>query len=848
MEKDKVKRVIIAKKKRINFNNPNLGVVHPLAESVGDYYQILNTENFCETGEVFITGNYQAHIDEKFSDEEIFKITVHESLHVSNSITEGSENNASRCKYVASGFEVEPLKPKDIAHIIDVSELPNPNERFIESEFLPSTPYIYIQDESLVCYGPFKWDKGDSGFLIKFIDAPFPVSRSLPKSHVFKFDKSNFLNCVFEGDEFSFIFNMNDIHNKADFFDFSSDEDVVKYFIQQASECGFKVEKIQLQSLESAFKRSTKSPFKSPLFRRNFDRLESIVKDYESGRDQIVDGVVKFFRSDVGSEIVGAYVSKNEEKYLDFIKQKHKAEIEKSTQQKKADYELLSAKHNSLNAEVNKLSKDLERLKEQKELGSEEDYLEKGRKIDENLKIKIDEISNLQREIDLLSQKYKFLKTLSDVEKEVEEKKQDMKFLNKHIVELEANQKTLQAQINEDMQKKVVELKPYVDAINGAFVVGNANVPDIFLHVKGFKAKNISKIDRQTSVIDSIFSEVKSKSPNRKISKVDIANMLLCTQQSFIVFLAGLPGVGKTSFSRLFVDAQGLRNRFREVSVSRGWTGQKDLIGFYNPLANRFQPSQSGLYPFLMALHEESKKDPKNPAMAYVLLDEANLSPIEHYWASFMGMTDSRTNMSIQLGQDAICVPDQLRFIATINYDSTTEPLSPRVIDRAPIIVVDSYGVGDNDSIEDLLCDIPISSKDLDELFGCLSEADFDDLEDEVFRLIQKILSHSNKDLGRPIHLSARKTNAIKQYCSQARAIMRHLHLNQDDSELVALDFAVLQFVLPQIRGNGIKFKKRLDSLLQVLQDHRLTDSAKYLERMISYGEDELNTYDFFCW
>jgi predicted nucleic acid-binding Zn-ribbon protein len=845
---DKVKRVIIAKKKRINFNNPNLGVVHPLAESIGDYYQTLSTENFCETGEVFITGSYQTHIDDKFSDEEIFKITVHESLHVSNSISEGNENNASKCKYVANGFEVESLKPKDIAHVISVSGLPDPNRRFIELEFLPSTPYIYLQDESLICYGPFKWIKEDGGFLIQFIDAPFPVYRNLPKSHVFKFDKQSFLNCIFEGDDISFVVNMNDIHNKAEFYDYSCDEDVVKYFIQQASECGFKVEKIQLQSLESAFKRSPKAPFKNPLFRKNFERLEGVVKDFESNRDQIVDGVVKFFKSDVGLEIVGAYVSKNEEKYLDFIKQKHKAEIEKSTQQKKVDYELLSAKHNNLNAEINKLSKDLERLKEQKEIGSEEDYLEKDKKIDENLKIKIDEISNLQREIDLLSQKYKSLKTLSDVEKEVEEKKQDMKFLNRHIVELEANKKTLQAQINEDMQKKVVELKPYVDAINGAFIVGNANTPDVFLDIKGFKEKNISKIDRQTSVIDSIFSEVKRKSPNRQISKVDIANMLLCTQQSFIVFLAGLPGVGKTSFSRLFVDAQGLKNRFREVSVSRGWTGQKDLIGFYNPLANRFQPSQSGLYPFLMALHEESKKDPKNHAMAYVLLDEANLSPIEHYWASFMGMTDSRTNMSIQLGQDVICVPDQLRFIATINYDSTTEPLSPRVIDRAPIIVVDSYGGGDSDNVEELLCDIPISSKDLEDLFGCLSEADFDDLEDEVFLLIQNILSHSNKDLGRPIHLSARKTNAIKQYCSQARAIMRHLHLNQDDSELVALDFAVLQFVLPQIRGNGAKFKKRLDSLLKVLQDNRLVDSANYLERMISYGEDELHTYDFFCW
>ena len=213
-----------------------------------------------------------------------------------------------------------------------------------------------------------------------------------------------------------------------------------------------------------------------------------------------------------------------------------------------------------------------------------------------------------------------------------------------------------------------------------------------------------------------------------------------------------------------------------------------------------------------------------------------------------MGMTDSRTNMSIQLGQDVICVPDQLRFIATINYDSTTEPLSPRVIDRAPIIVVDTYGIGDNDSIEELICEVPISSKDLDELFGCLSKADFDDSEVEVFKPIEDVLSQSNKDFGRPVHLSARKINAIKQYCSQARDIMRHLHLNQDDSELVALDLAVLQFVLPQIRGNGAKFKKRLDSLLKVLQDNRLVESAKYLERMISYGEDELHTYDFFCW
>ncbi len=74
--------------------------------------------------------------------------------------------------------------------------------------------------------------------------------------------------------------------------------------------------------------------------------------------------------------------------------------------------------------------------------------------------------------------------------------------------------------------------------------------------------------------------------------------------------------------------------------------------------------------------------------MAYILLDEANLSPIEHYWSAFMGMTDGEGERSLMLGQDRMQIPETLRFLATINYDGTTEPLSPRVVDRAPIIVL----------------------------------------------------------------------------------------------------------------------------------------------------------------
>src|SRR5699024_2312845 len=82
-----------------------------------------------------------------------------------------------------------------------------------------------------------------------------------------------------------------------------------------------------------------------------------------------------------------------------------------------------------------------------------------------------------------------------------------------------------------------------------------------------------------------------------------------------------------------------------------------------------------------------------NSPMAFIILDEANLSPIEHYWSTFYNLTDSiatQSNLlSISLGNNLnLEFANNLRFIATINYDQTTENLSPRVIDRANIIQI----------------------------------------------------------------------------------------------------------------------------------------------------------------
>lgn len=853
---EKSKRTIIVQKKRANFNNPNLGKLTAVAENIDNYYIPLDVHNFCDTGEVFVAGNYQVDIDDKFREREFFKAKIHESQTYNDYASESDLTN--KCKFKTYGSEIERLSPKELVEVITVSQIPDANDRIIMADnFLPGTTYIYLQDDNLNCYGPFSWEALEGAFRIKFIEAPYAASKRLANNYsVFKFDLSRFTNCYFEFDDCAYIYNMVEIHNKAESYDYSSDEDIIKFFIQQANECGLRNERLQLSMLDAALKRNPRSLAKGPIYKKNWERLSEIVSEDENVRNAILEEITKFFKGSVGQDLLNSYVLKNEDKYLEVLKRSRQEEIEKSIQVVITQLSNLEQQKQNLSIELKNINIQIE---ENKEISSHKEDLNRvefAKNLDEELFKKSEQLNKIEKRIEEIRSQYEELETYHSLQEEIAKKQSEVDTLYNQKNRLEKMQEDLLEKISiskDKLQEKFMDLKPFVDAINGTFVSKEVKLPEIYIPVKQLDLTNKpSKIDKQLIVVDSILSKMKEHDENRVVQPLDLVNLLICTQQSFVTFLAGLPGVGKTSLSRLFVDGQGVSTRFKEVSVSRGWTSQKDLIGFFNPLANRFQPSQTGLYEFFHALSEETKKKHKDNAMAYILLDEANLSPIEHYWAAFMGMTDSNKNMELKLGQDSVKIPKYLRFLATINYDSTTEPLSPRVIDRAPIIILDnSYNDSEfKNSFENSISDLPLSSNILDELFGNANvNLQFDETEESVFNRIINELQSTMRDSGRPIHMSARKENSIRQYCSQGRAVMRHLNIiDEDNSDLIALDFAVLQFVLPQIRGNGVKFKSRLVSLLNVLNEHKLRRSANYLDKMIKYGEDELHTYDFFCW
>ena len=214
-----------------------------------------------------------------------------------------------------------------------------------------------------------------------------------------------------------------------------------------------------------------------------------------------------------------------------------------------------------------------------------------------------------------------------------------------------------------------------------------------------------------------------------------------------------------------------------------------------------------------------------------------------------MGLTDPKESKKLTLGDNQIQIPENLRFIATVNYDSTTEYLSPRLIDRSPIIVLEPNSITaglDKDIDEEYALEMPIPYEIMEKCFGRTKNTpEFVENEHRIYERIRKVLEERNSELGKPIIISSRKEIAIRQYCNKARPLMRESSI---DDKLSALDYAVLQMILPLLRGHGRNFSKRLSLLREVLSEEELDRSVNYLDTVISNGNADLNTYDFFCW
>lgn len=353
-----------------------------------------------------------------------------------------------------------------------------------------------------------------------------------------------------------------------------------------------------------------------------------------------------------------------------------------------------------------------------------------------------------------------------------------------------------------------------------------------------------SQIVEPTDLVKFLHQELTQKA-NRTLTMNDVANLLICLSQGFLTMLAGDPGTGKTSLVELLSRMLGLTDpyhmRFSEIAVEKGWSSRRDLIGYYNPLTKSFDAANKSLFSALDTLNVEATNGIADfPYL--VLLDEANLSQMEHYWADFMGLCDlDKQSRKISLSEDyEFLLPETLRFVGTINLDHTTESLSPRLIDRSWIIKLQAVDLDIDDYVEPQInAHYPMvrysAFKKLRD-FGLATNAKLDTAISEKFNRIRSIFQ--NVGIG----FSPRILGMIKRYCLAANEIM-----DTSDNSYIALDYAIAQKVLPMIDGYGEPYQKMLDELLKECDQNTMPKCYGLLKSIQNKGFNNMQYYQFFA-
>lgn len=725
--------------------------------------------------------------------------------------------------------KIQDIKELDEENIYEILKLPEgihinefkiKNERLLRGILRPVSNNILIESKNKL-YGPFNW---------RMIENGIDVILTSGKYYVFEYDEKIYENDIYflpaerTYDENKRIIRSNSIFNGQPSFDFIDDNSLKDLFSKwlgtsrkDKNVIRNKIKEIDEIDCTNERKKRIEKMFKS------LDLVDDMIDDLLIN---ILDDKVKI--EQLVSKIINNtnYFKKIEQKLM---KDNDYLNLLKEIDNKKIEKEDLLAEIEEINKNMNnKLEKDPNKKKD--------------KLVDENIKLE-----NYNKE---LEEKIKTLKEEKKVTEEYIELKQK-------IIEIKKEHETT-SRMKGDLEDEIYNITSRIrkEIINTPI---NGMIASKMLSVASeYEKDNKSTLEvnvAQKSLIKDFYNEsneklishvyhiITKKAHRDNFTRNDIINILICVSQGFLTIFAGKPGTGKTSLCEILARTLGIYRedkfkRYTEVSVEKGWTSKRDFIGYYNPLTKKFDKNNINLFNAFTTLDKEARMK-INDFPYFILLDEANLSSMEHYWADFMNVCDfDKKERCINLSEEHnFKISNTLRFLATINYDHTTEVLSPRLLDRGWIILL-------NDTIKDLT---EIEEYEFNEIlpmvsYDALIETFSADKERSIrIEFKQKLLEIQDLFLNIGVPISTRVLKAIKQYCIAGESLF-------DDSEnsYVALDYAVSQKILPLISGYGESYKNFLLKLQEICDKSTMPKCNEIIKNIIRNGENNMLYYQFF--
>jgi len=276
----------------------------------------------------------------------------------------------------------------------------------------------------------------------------------------------------------------------------------------------------------------------------------------------------------------------------------------------------------------------------------------------ENLK---KEQSNLQQVVEQLEEEEKnSAARLNDVRQEIEHTRNTLFEVKSKYNEFIKYQDFYMGQLNEVIKSKV-ELLKRLDLVDDS----DLNKL-LFNHEKYDDREGHSFSEDFGSDYSTAVAYIQSYLWENKIvyKRSVLEDFFALVKTHDLIILAGDSGSGKTNLVKSFAKAVGGKSVI--VPVKPNWTSAEDLLGYYNPLENKYLSTK-----FLDALIEAQQ----NPDIPYfICLDEMNLARVEYYFADFLSLLEERDEQpEIQLfssSEGEVLASELKNFILLVNETS----------------------------------------------------------------------------------------------------------------------------------------------------------------------------------
>lgn len=746
----------------------------------------------------------------------------------------------------ASSVEFMPLSKHALSgsliQVIDVQEIvdltyPSQNPVHVYSAAaLPQTKLVAIaqgKQGQRKLYGPFETTCTEGTGIQLHASNSYGLCIGVFDEDVFSFsidivdDADNLVTQYLSVDELSAQF-----AKLEDPIDWITDKELLDAMGRVARSCDAHLSKGQVRTLKSEIGKCLDEEAKVPLTPNRRSRLLGLLSTYESW-STLPDAVKDSAIENADPQQLAEYVLSNEHFRAFYDKALESDQVRQRVEMEKAQYV----------AEVAEASASAQQARE-------------------SLAAVKDELKRFDGELD--ERRRRFEEEMASHVKTVQEERNallgEVRSLEEQKSRLEQGKESVQRQIDglldgfrndETLIGKVLEnaaLKQVVSSVggvsNGEFIAENSQPTDFAPAL--LKPINGSSSDPKV-LLDSLVQRI-DECYGRDMDKNDVANVLICLTQSYITTFAGLPGTGKTSLVNILAEILGLKNngakRFVEVPVEKGWTSYKDFIGYYNPFSKTLKKSNPAAFDALALLSNECEQGLSESEVApfLFLLDEANLSSIEHYWSPFLRVCDSFRSGPFELslgGSQSFKVPSYLRFIATVNFDHTTEELSPRFLDRSWVVTLDPQALDFEDLDEPLVSFDPYkadmySYQALKRAFGARGDVLLGvELDAKMKEVIELCARHRYP-------VSPRSQKMMLSYARTASCVM---DCSSAQSQYAPIDYAIAQKVLPVLSGTEERLGGLLEDLSMVTN---LPLTKARVDHMLEAGEDS-GYYQYFA-